>query len=198
MSETTRILAGILLLSLVTVESGGLYLVKLVRGAAPATPFQLGFARAGHAHAAVLLMLSLTDLLYADAAQLTGPLGWLSRIGVPSAALLIRPAFLRFDGGEPHVTQRIYRPGLCRRDRPRRGARIAGRRAAGRVKPGPTNRLPYRLLRSTRTGSARASNSTASRGSELSEGECFSDGFDDDVGAFEGEPLVGGSVRGDD
>ena len=27
-------------------------------------------------------------------------------------------------------------------------------------------------------------------------GEHLSDGLDDDVGAFEGEPLVGGSVRG--
>ena len=87
MSDTTRILAGILLLSLVTVEIGGLYLVRLVQGAAPATPFQLGFARAGHAHAAVLLVLSLTALLYADAVHLTGPWGWLSRVGVPAAAL---------------------------------------------------------------------------------------------------------------
>jgi hypothetical protein len=93
MSDTTRILAGILLLSLVTVETGGLYLVRLVRGAAPATPFQLGFARAGHAHAAVLLILSLTALLYADAAHLSGLWGWLSRVGVPAAALLMPAGF---------------------------------------------------------------------------------------------------------
>lgn len=93
MSDTTRILAGILLLSLVTVETGGLYLVRLVRGAAPATPFQLGFARAGHAHAAVLLVLSLTALLYADAVHLAGAWGWLSRIGVPAAALLMPAGF---------------------------------------------------------------------------------------------------------
>jgi hypothetical protein len=93
MSDTTRILAGILLLSLVTVETGGLYLVRLVQGAAPATPFQLGFARAGHAHAAVLLVLSLTALLYADAVHLTGLWGWLSRVGVPAAALLMPAGF---------------------------------------------------------------------------------------------------------
>ncbi|WP_292988407.1 hypothetical protein [Mycobacterium sp.] len=39
MSDITRILAGILLLSLMTVETGGVYLVRLVQGAAPATPF---------------------------------------------------------------------------------------------------------------------------------------------------------------
>ena len=93
MPDTTRILAGVLLLSLVTVETGGLYLVRLVQGGAPATPFQLGFARAGHAHAAVLLILSLTALLYADAVHLTGAWGWLARIGVPVAALLMPAGF---------------------------------------------------------------------------------------------------------
>ncbi len=93
MSDTTRILAGILLLSLVTVETGGIYLVKLVQGAAPATPFQLGFARAGHAHAGVLLILSLTALLYADGVHLAGMWGWLSRLGVPVAALLMPAGF---------------------------------------------------------------------------------------------------------
>lgn len=59
MSEEARILAGILLLSLVTVETGGVYLVRLWRRPGEATPFQLGFARAGHAHAGVLLLLGL-------------------------------------------------------------------------------------------------------------------------------------------
>lgn len=93
MSHDTRILAGILLLSLVTVETGGIYLVKLVGGSAPATQFQVSFARAGHAHAGVLLILSLTALLYADAAHLTGPWGWVARIGVPAAALLMPGGF---------------------------------------------------------------------------------------------------------
>jgi hypothetical protein len=92
-SHDIRILAGILLLSLVTVETGGIYLVKVVRGSAPATPFQMSFARAGHAHAGVLLILSLTALLYADTAHLTGLWGWLSRIGVPAAALLMPGGF---------------------------------------------------------------------------------------------------------
>jgi hypothetical protein len=100
MSDSTRILAGILLLSLVTVETGGLYLVRLVRGAAPSTPFQLGFARAGHAHAGVLLVLSLTGLLYADAVHLTGLWGWLSRVGVPAAALLMPAGFFFSSMGE--------------------------------------------------------------------------------------------------
>ena len=100
MSDTTRILAGILLLSLVTVETGGLYLVRLWRSAGRATPFQIGFARAGHAHAGVLLILALTGLLYADAVHLTGPWGWVSRVAVPVAALLMPAGFFFSSMGE--------------------------------------------------------------------------------------------------
>ena len=59
LSDESRILAGILLLSQVTVETGGLYLLAIVRGAAEVTPFQEKFARAGHAHAGILLVLVL-------------------------------------------------------------------------------------------------------------------------------------------
>ena len=93
LSEATRITAAILLLGLVTVETGGAYLVKVVRGAAPATPFQLSFARAGHAHAGVLLILSLVALLYAEAAGLEGLLGFAGRSGIPAAALLMSGGF---------------------------------------------------------------------------------------------------------
>jgi hypothetical protein len=93
LSEPTRVLAAILVFSLITVESGGLYLTRLVRGAAPATPFQLGFARAGHAHAGVLLILSLVGLLYADAVGATGLVGTAARVGVPVAALLMPAGF---------------------------------------------------------------------------------------------------------
>ncbi len=93
LSETTRLTAAILLFALVTVETGGLYLLRVVRGDAPATPFQLSFARAGHAHAGVLLILSLVGLVYADAVGLDGPLGTLARSGVPVAALLMSAGF---------------------------------------------------------------------------------------------------------
>ncbi len=93
MSDESRILAGILLLSLVTVETGGLYLVKLVRGAAAATPFQLAFARAGHAHAGVLLILALVCQLLADSTGLSGAWDWLGRSGVAVAALLMPAGF---------------------------------------------------------------------------------------------------------
>lgn len=93
LSDDSRILAGILLLALVTVETGGLYMVKLVRGKAPATPFQISFARAGHAHAGVLLILALVCQLLADNTDQTGLLDWLSRSGVAVSALLMPGGF---------------------------------------------------------------------------------------------------------
>lgn len=93
LTDATRITAAILLLSLVTVETGGMYLVRLVRGSAPATPFQLAFARAGHAHAAVLLVLSLSTLQLADAAGVEGLAGTLGRYLIPASALLLPGGF---------------------------------------------------------------------------------------------------------
>ncbi len=93
LSEATRLTAAILVFSLVTVETGGLYLMRLTTGGMPSTPFQQSFARAGHAHAGVLLILSLVGLLYADVAGLDGLLGVVARSGVPVAALLMSAGF---------------------------------------------------------------------------------------------------------
>lgn len=93
LSEESVTLAGILLLALVTVETGGLYLLSISRGRAEVTPFQEKFARAGHAHAGVLLLLALVCQPYADAAGLDGFLGWLARAGVAVAALLMPGGF---------------------------------------------------------------------------------------------------------
>lgn len=93
LSDESRVLAGALLLALVTVETGGLYLVRLVRGKAPATPFQMSFARAGHAHAGVLLILALVCQVLADSTNQTGVWDWLSRSGVAVTALLMPGGF---------------------------------------------------------------------------------------------------------
>jgi alpha/beta hydrolase fold len=84
----------------------------LVQAATPATPFQLGFARAGHAHAGVLLILALTALLHADAAHLSGSWSWLARLGAPVAALLMPGGFFapRPEGAD--VTESFHRLGL--------------------------------------------------------------------------------------
>ena len=93
LSDESRVLAGILLLALVTVETGGLYLLKVVRGREEVTEFQEKFARAGHAHAGVLLLLALICQPYVELTGLEGPLGWLARSGVAVAALLMPGGF---------------------------------------------------------------------------------------------------------
>lgn len=104
LSDASRVLAGILLLSLVTVESGGYYMTRIVRGQVPATEFQTGFSRAGHAHAGVLLVLSLVCLLYVDAAGLGGFAAWVARTAVPLAAILMPAGFFFSSMGAGRTT----------------------------------------------------------------------------------------------
>jgi hypothetical protein len=97
-SSATLDTAAILLLAVVAVESGGLYMLSLVRGR-PATPFQVTFSRAGHAHAGVLVILSLVVQLYVDAAGLSGALGVVAREGIPLAAILMPAGFFFSSAG---------------------------------------------------------------------------------------------------
>jgi hypothetical protein len=99
-TDASRILAGITLLSIVTIEFGGYFLTRVVRGAVPMTPFQQAFARAGHAHAGVLVTLGLVGILYADLARLDGVVGWLSRIGILAAAILMPGGFFASSAGK--------------------------------------------------------------------------------------------------
>ena len=93
LSEESRRLAGVLFLALVTVETGGLYMLKIVRGREEVTPFQEKFSRAGHAHAGVLLVLALLCQPFVDASGLSGGWEWLARSGVAVAALLMPGGF---------------------------------------------------------------------------------------------------------
>lgn len=86
-------LAGVLLLTVVAIESGGYYMLSLWTRRNTKTPFQIGFARAGHAHAGVLVILSLVIQIYVDAAGMTGILGAIAREGVPAAAILMPAGF---------------------------------------------------------------------------------------------------------
>ena len=104
LSRQTIQTAGVLLLTIVAVEWGGWHVLRIVRGTVERTPFQLTFARAGHAHAGVLVTLSLVALLFADAARLDGIVGTLARNGIPLAAILI-PAGFFFSSAERGATR---------------------------------------------------------------------------------------------
>jgi hypothetical protein len=89
LSADSRTTAGVLLLAVVAVESGGLFMLRVVRGKEPATGLQQSFFRAGHAHAGVLVILALVAQLFADAAAPTGTLAIVARNGIPLAAILM-------------------------------------------------------------------------------------------------------------
>ncbi len=92
-SDATRATAGVLLVTIVLIETGGIYLLSIVGGRVERTPFQLAFARAGHAHAGVLVTLALVSQLFADAVVLDGPIAWLARSGVAGAAIVMPAGF---------------------------------------------------------------------------------------------------------
>ena len=104
----TLITIGILLLALVTVESGGYFLTRVVRGHVQSNGLQKNFYRAGHAHAAVLLILSIAILTVIDQVELGGPWEFAARNLVPVAAILM-PAgfFLSVLGKDPVKPNRL-------------------------------------------------------------------------------------------
>ncbi|HEU4807336.1 MAG TPA: hypothetical protein VFT01_03680, partial [Homoserinimonas sp.] len=109
----TLITIGIVLLALVTVESGGYFLTKVMRGHVPTNALQKNFYRAGHAHAAVLLILGMVILLVVDQVSLDqlgpdGIWGFAARNLVLISAILM-PAgfFLSVVGTDPQKPNRL-------------------------------------------------------------------------------------------
>ncbi|KLN32883.1 hypothetical protein FB00_20590 [Cellulosimicrobium funkei] len=93
LTDAARITAGVVLLTVVGIESGGAFLVKVVTRRVPATGFQASFFRAGHAHAGVLVILGLVCLLLTEATSLEGFWRWLAATGVLVAAILLPAGF---------------------------------------------------------------------------------------------------------
>lgn len=93
LSDGARLTAAIVLLTVVGIESGGFFLLKVIGGRVPATAFQTSFFRAGHAHAGVLVTLGLVCVLLAEATVLTGFWQWLAATGVLVAAILLPAGF---------------------------------------------------------------------------------------------------------
>jgi hypothetical protein len=93
LSRTSRRIAGLLLLSIVAIELGGVYLTRVASGDVALTEFQVAFSRAGHAHAGVLVTLSLVAVILADATRLGGALGYTARLAIPLAAILMSSGF---------------------------------------------------------------------------------------------------------
>lgn len=95
MSPESRKLAGILLVVLPTVELGGVSLLALLVGDPTymQNPLRQNLFRAGHAHAGVLLILSLVALRYVDETRLSEGARRFVRFAIPSSAILLPLAF---------------------------------------------------------------------------------------------------------
>jgi hypothetical protein len=92
-SQDARVTLGVVLLTVVAVESGGLFLLRVATGHVAATGFQKNFFRAGHAHAGILVVLGLLCVLLTEATSLTGFARWLAATGVLVAAILMPAGF---------------------------------------------------------------------------------------------------------
>ena len=95
MSHESRLTAGILLILLPAVVYGGTSILSLLIGdpGYAQNPLRQDLWRAGHAHAGVLLVLSLVTLRYVDEANLPRWLKSFARHSIPAAAVLLPAAF---------------------------------------------------------------------------------------------------------
>ncbi len=96
MSRATRVMAGLILISIPTIAFGGYFLLTSLidkSSGYAANALRQDFFRAGHAHAGVITLLSLVCQLLVDAAALSPALQWLARLGVPIAGILLSAGF---------------------------------------------------------------------------------------------------------
>ena len=107
MTRDARLMSGIILITVPTIQYGGYFLLISLMNRSSGymdNPLRQNFFRAGHAHAGVIVILSLVCQILADAAALPSPLIWLVRIGVPLSAILISAGFF-FSMLPPRATQ---------------------------------------------------------------------------------------------
>ncbi|MFZ0294522.1 MAG: hypothetical protein WAL52_13020 [Candidatus Sulfotelmatobacter sp.] len=107
MTREARLMSGIILITVPTIQYGGYFLLTSLMNKGSGymeNPLRQNFFRAGHAHAGVIVILSLVCQILADGAVLPDPLLWFVRIGVPLSAILISSGFF-FSVLPPSATQ---------------------------------------------------------------------------------------------
>jgi len=96
MTREARLISGIILITVPTIQYGGYFLLTSLMNKGSGymeNPLRQNFFRAGHAHAGVIVILSLVCQILADSAVLPSLLVWFVRIGVPVSAVLIPSGF---------------------------------------------------------------------------------------------------------
>jgi len=107
-------MSGIILITVPTIQYGGYFLLTSLMNRSSGymnNALRQNFFRAGHAHAGVIVILSLVCQMLADAAVLPDSLLWMVRLGVPLAAILISAGFF-FSMLPPAATQPSSAVGL--------------------------------------------------------------------------------------
>ena len=96
LSTTTKLLAGIILITVPSIEFGGTFLLSQLKTSDPGyvnNPLRQNLFRAGHAHAGVLVIFSLVMQLLADGLGPVTPVNIVARVGAPCAAILMPLGF---------------------------------------------------------------------------------------------------------
>src|SRR5947208_17040631 len=96
MTREARMVSGIVLITVPTIQYGGYFLLTSLMNKGSGymeNPLRQNFFRAGHAHAGVIVILSLVCQMLADAAVLRTPMLRFVRIGGPLYAVLTSAAF---------------------------------------------------------------------------------------------------------
>jgi hypothetical protein len=101
MTDATKLMAGLLLITVTRIEYGGTFLLGILSGKQPEfTDFQRSMFRAGSAHAGVLVILALVSLLLTEQPKLSTPIAWAVRIGFAAAPILVSAGFFGAALGE--------------------------------------------------------------------------------------------------
>ncbi len=100
-SEATRVMLGLTLITVPTIEFGGYFLLsqthnsKIIK-----SELQRAFYRAGHAHAGVLVLLALIGQLLVGVLTIAPALEWFMRIGLFVSPILVSAGFFLGAPGE--------------------------------------------------------------------------------------------------
>ncbi len=103
MTAETKLMCGIILLTVPTIQYGGFFLLQLRSGkysGLALTEFQKGMFRAGHAHAGVLVLLALIAEILIPGTNFSGGISWFLRICFPLAAILVSGGFFAAAAGK--------------------------------------------------------------------------------------------------
>lgn len=95
MTRESKLVAGIILITVLTIVFGGTSLLTLLINDPSYSQNHLrqDLWRAGHAHAGVLVIFSLIALQYVDLTNLSEKLRWLVRGSIPASAIFLPLAF---------------------------------------------------------------------------------------------------------